>query len=128
MSRIYKYCDGRNNEKVFCLFLEFSKKEFRNIFRYYELCSEILSSVRKMEDSIQRLKRVRESSKALSNMTQSATAGSSEMTDDNKIRKQIQHDVDAFISEVNILTGFIFSSKYLFSLINSVLIYNHQQN
>ncbi len=77
------------------------------LFSYYELCSEILSSVRKMEDSIQRLKRVRESSKALSSMTQSATAASAsaEITDDNKIRKQIQHDVDAFISEVS----FIFS-------------------
>jgi soluble cytochrome b562 len=80
---------------------------------YYEVCTEILSSVRKMEDNIQRLKRVRESSKALSSMTQSATAGSTEMTDDNKIRKQIQHDVDAFISELDKLGIDIESSTKL---------------
>ncbi len=81
-------------------FVKMKISGFFLLFSYYELCMEILSSVRKMEDNIQRLKRVRESSKALSSMTQSATAGSTEMTDDNKIRKQIQHDVDAFISEV----------------------------
>lgn len=67
-------------------------------FSYCELCSNILSSVRKMEDNILRLKRVRESSK---NLPQTATtAGTTEISDDNKIRKQIQHDVDAFSSEV----------------------------
>ena len=69
---------------------------------YYELCSEILSSVKKMEDSIQRLRRVRESSKLPSNMSQSMTTSAiATQTDDNKIRMQIQNDVNAFISEVN---------------------------
>ena len=53
-----------------------------------------------MEDSMQRLRRVRESSKALSTMTTSTT-GKDELTDDNKIRMQIQKDVDAFTSEVS---------------------------
>jgi hypothetical protein len=75
-------------------------------FRYYELSSEILSSVRKMEDSIQRLRRVRESSKALSDMSKSmTTSAAAAMTDDNKIRMQIQNDVNAFTSEV---IGFFF--------------------
>ena len=71
-------------------------------FSYYDLCSEILSSVKKMEENIQRLRRVRESSKALSNMSQSMTASSSAaLTDDNKIRMQIQNDVNAFTSELD---------------------------
>ena len=75
-------------------------------FSYYESCSGILSSVRKMEDNILRLKRVRESSK---NLTQTSTSGSStEISDDNKIRKQIQHDVDAFSSEVIVFLFHIF--------------------
>jgi hypothetical protein len=54
-----------------------------------------------MEDSIQRLRRVREFSKASSTMSQSMTTSSSdEVTDDNKIRMQIQKDVTAFTSEV----------------------------
>jgi hypothetical protein len=54
-----------------------------------------------MEDSIQRLRRVRESSKALSTMSQSMTTSSAAaLTDDNKIRMQIQNDVNAFTGEV----------------------------
>ena len=56
-----------------------------------------------MEDSIQRLRRVRESSKVVSNMSQSMTTSSTaSLTDDNKIRMQIQNDVNAFTSEVNL--------------------------
>ncbi len=54
-----------------------------------------------MEDSIQRLRRVRESSKTLPNMSQSMTTSSTAaLTDDNKIRMQIQNDVIAFTTEV----------------------------
>lgn len=82
-----------------------------NDFSYYESCSEILSSVRKMEDNIQRLRRVRESSKNLPNMTQSMTTSSSSSTlsDDNKIRMQIQHDVNAYTTEVIFILQFYFS-------------------
>jgi hypothetical protein len=81
-----------------------------NIYSYYELSSEILSSVRKMEESIQRLKRVRELSKTLPTMTQSMTTSSTTtLTDDNKIRMQIQNDVNAFTSEViNLYFSLIF--------------------
>ncbi|UJR08723.1 hypothetical protein I4U23_012980 [Adineta vaga] len=81
---------------------------------YYDLCSEILSSVKKMEENIQRLRRVRESSKALSNMTQSMTTSSTaSLTDDNKIRLQIQNDVNAFSTELEKLNIDIESSKKL---------------
>jgi hypothetical protein len=43
-----------------------------------------------MEDSIQRLRRVRESSKTLPNMSQSMTTSSTAaLTDDNKIRMHL---------------------------------------
>ena len=54
-----------------------------------------------MEDSIQRLRRVRESSKNLSTMSQSMTTlTTASLTDDNKIRMQIQNDVNAYTNEV----------------------------
>jgi hypothetical protein len=72
-------------------------------FSYYNLSSEILSSVRKMEDSIRRLRHVRESSKTLSTMSTSmSTSTTAALTDDNKIRMQIQNDVNAFTSEVSL--------------------------
>ena len=62
---------------------------------------EILLAVRKMEDSIQRLRRVRESSKTLAAADPSLTgSGTAALTDDNKIRMQIQNDVQAFTTEV----------------------------
>ena len=61
-----------------------------------------------MEDSIQRLRRVRESSKLSSNMPNSmSTSTIATLTDDNKIRMQIQNDVNAFTSEVNLSFFFI---------------------
>ncbi|CAF1168485.1 unnamed protein product [Adineta steineri] len=82
--------------------------------RYYDLCSEILSSVRKMEESMQRLKRVRESSRTPSNQSQNMTTSASvTLTDDNKIRKQIQNDVTAFTTELEKLNIHIESSNKL---------------
>ena len=56
-----------------------------------------------MEDSISRLRRVRESSKTPSAMSTSmSTSTTAALTDDNKIRMQIQIDVVAFTSEVSL--------------------------
>ena len=56
-----------------------------------------------MEDSIRRLRHVRESSKTLSTMSTSmSTSTTAALTDDNKIRMQIQNDVTAFTSEVSV--------------------------
>lgn len=98
-------------KKYIDLFVFFGNK---SIFcRYYELSSEILSSVRKMEDSIQRLRRVRESSKT---MSQSMPA-TDVLTDDNKIRMQIQNDVNEFTNKViEFLLLFLFLFLFFLSL------------
>ncbi|CAF0935828.1 unnamed protein product [Rotaria sordida] len=116
----FRHLQTFSNDYSGTILTEDECKEFQTIAmeeitkNYYELCSEILSSVRKMEDSIQRLRRVRESSKALSNMSQSMTTSSTAaLTDDNKIRMQIQHDVNAYTSELKNLDIHIESSNKL---------------
>uniref|UniRef100_A0A671TR39 Conserved oligomeric Golgi complex subunit 2 n=1 Tax=Sparus aurata TaxID=8175 RepID=A0A671TR39_SPAAU len=58
-------------------------------FRYYETISEVLSSVRKMEESLKRLKQARKGASA----TSSAGANGGP-TDDSKIRLQLALDVE----------------------------------
>lgn len=102
---IFRYLQNFLNDYRGKILSENECQEFLNLIldeltkNYYEICSDILSTVKKMEDSMQRLRRVRESSKALSTMTTN-TSGKDELTDDNKIRMQIQKDVDAFTSEL----------------------------
>jgi hypothetical protein len=114
MSNVFNHCHGNNHEQVndssrlddvrHCHVMINDRLLFD--CSYYEQCSEILSSVRKMEDSIRRLRHVRESSKALSTMTQSSTVNTTatgtgtSLSDDNKIRLQIQYDVQAYTNEV----------------------------
>ncbi|CAF4077359.1 unnamed protein product [Rotaria sp. Silwood1] len=116
----FRHLQAFSNDYSGSVLTEDECKQFQTIAmeeitkNYYELCSEILSSVRKMEDSIQRLRRVRESSKALSTMSQSMTTSSTAaLTDDNKIRMQIQHDVNAYTSELKNLDIHIESSNKL---------------
>ena len=91
------------------------------LFSYFNLCSEILSNVRKMEDSIRRLRNARESSKMASSMTQSMSSSTTaSMTDDNKIRMQIQQDVQAFSNEVNDWNIVHFNKIFFFSWTNLV--------
>jgi len=81
---------------------------------YYEMCSEVLSSVKKMEESIRRLKQTRESSKNLSAMAQSMTTSTTTtVTDDNKIRMQIQNDLNAFTTALDKFAIEIEASKKL---------------
>ncbi|XP_057704590.1 conserved oligomeric Golgi complex subunit 2 [Corythoichthys intestinalis] len=62
--------------------------------RYYETISEVLSSVRKMEESLKRLKQARKGA-ASSTGTGSSTAGAnSAPSDDAKIRLQLALDVE----------------------------------
>uniref|UniRef100_A0A665U8G1 Conserved oligomeric Golgi complex subunit 2 n=1 Tax=Echeneis naucrates TaxID=173247 RepID=A0A665U8G1_ECHNA len=66
--------------------------------RYYETISEVLSSVRKMEESLKRLKQARKSAST------TTTAGSNGgPTDDSKIRLQLALDVE-YLGEQNIYT------------------------
>lgn len=61
----------------------------RVVFRYYETISEVLSSVRKMEESLKRLKQARKGAAATT--TAGANGG---LTDDGKIRLQLALDVE----------------------------------
>ncbi|XP_054653943.1 conserved oligomeric Golgi complex subunit 2 isoform X1 [Dunckerocampus dactyliophorus] len=58
--------------------------------RYYETISEVLSSVRKMEESLKRLKQARKGA----NASTSAAGANGGPTDDSKIRLQLALDVE----------------------------------
>ena len=60
-------------------------------YRYYTVTSDVLTSVKKMEDSLKRLKKVRGTEKA---------GGSQGMTDDDKIRQQLILDIISYGDQV----------------------------
>ena len=60
--------------------------------RYYTVTSEVLTSVKKMEDSLKRLKKVRGTDKG---------QGSTGMSDDDKIRQQLILDINSFGEQVS---------------------------
>lgn len=60
-----------------------------HVFRYYETISEVLSSVRKMEESLKRLKQARKGA-----TTTSSAGANGGPTDDSKIRLQLALDVE----------------------------------
>ncbi|XP_041354010.1 conserved oligomeric Golgi complex subunit 2-like [Gigantopelta aegis] len=60
--------------------------------QYYDVTCEVLTSVKKMEDSLKRLKKARGSDKS--------SGGTHGMTDDDKIRQQLCVDVATFGKEV----------------------------
>lgn len=64
-------------------------------FRYFETISDVLSSVRKMEESLKRLKQAR---KTATTSTAGANAGPS---DDSKIRVQLALDVEYLGEQVS---------------------------
>lgn len=59
------------------------------VVRYYETISEVLSSVRKMEESLKRLKQARKGA-----TTAATVGGNGGPTDDSKIRLQLALDVE----------------------------------
>lgn len=60
------------------------------LFRYFETISDILNSVKKMEESLKRLKQARKS------VTTNSASPNVGMSDDNKIRLQLALDVEHF--------------------------------
>ena len=60
------------------------------IYRYLSVTREVLKSVQKMEESLKRLKKVREKTPTLEGR----------MSDDDKIRLQLHLDVENYISQV----------------------------
>lgn len=65
--------------------------------RYYETISEVLSSVRKMEESLKRLKQARKGATAAATV-----AGNGAPTDDSKIRLQLALDVEYLGEQVRL--------------------------
>lgn len=59
--------------------------------RYHDITTEVLTSVRRTEDSLQKLKRSRRSL---------AVESSTGMSDDNKIRLQLALDIDRYLQQV----------------------------
>ncbi|MBN3292335.1 COG2 protein, partial [Polypterus senegalus] len=59
-----------------------------SIQRYFETVSDVLSSVKKMEESLKRLKQARKT------VTSSSTGANGGLSDDNKIRLQLALDVE----------------------------------
>lgn len=69
----------------------------RCVARYYETISEVLSSVRKMEESLKRLKQARKGATAATTV-----AGNGAPTDDGKIRLQLALDVEYLGEQVRL--------------------------
>lgn len=61
-------------------------------FRYYEISSELLTSVKRTEDSLLKLKSYRKS------LTPTTPGG---MSDDNKIRLQLSLDIEQYSAQVS---------------------------
>ncbi|XP_075718578.1 conserved oligomeric Golgi complex subunit 2 [Rhinoderma darwinii] len=61
--------------------------------KYYETVSDVLSSVKKMEESLKRLKQARKTT-----MSSNTTNGG--ITDDNKIRLQLSLDVEYYVNQI----------------------------
>lgn len=68
-------------------------------FRYYEVSSELLTSVHRTEESLLKLKSYRKS------LVPSSTSGGGGMTDDNKIRLQLALDIEEFTVQVLKVVG-----------------------
>lgn len=65
-------------------------------FRYCTVTSDVLTSVKKMEDSLKRLKKVRGTEKS---------SGSQGMSDDDKIRQQLVLDISNYGTQVSIVAS-----------------------
>lgn len=71
--------------------------------RYYETISEVLSSVRKMEESLKRLKQARKGAAAAAAATNAGggtAATNGGPSDDTKIRLQLALDVEYLAEQV----------------------------
>lgn len=111
---LWKHTKVREPYETFCAKSGFFYKStsfvlvnfsFFFFFRYYETVSDVLSSVKKMEESLKRLKQARRTA-ALNPV---GTNGG--MSDDDKIRLQLALDVEYFGEQVS------WKRKHLFAAI-----------
>lgn len=70
--------------------------EYFKFFRYFSAVSDVLTSVQKTEESLRRLKNLRERSGS----AQHGNASASGMSDDDKIRLQLHVDICAWCDEI----------------------------
>uniref|UniRef100_A0A8D0EAE5 Conserved oligomeric Golgi complex subunit 2 n=1 Tax=Salvator merianae TaxID=96440 RepID=A0A8D0EAE5_SALMN len=82
--------------------------------KYFETVSDILNSVKKMEESLKRLKQARKT------VTANSTASNGGMSDDNKIRLQLALDVEYFGIQVQKM-GLQLSSIKSFSALSALV-------
>lgn len=74
---------------------------FNKHFSYYSSVNELLTAIKKTEDSLQRLKQQR---KAVTGQWDASTGTkTNEISDENKIRKQIYLDAEEFGKQVGTL-------------------------
>lgn len=92
--------------------------------KYFSISNDLLSSVKKMEDSLKRLKRVRGDAKTDSNKIESNSNATATviMSDDDKIRLQLYTDVVEFGSSLMEKFSYQGEDNYnsLFKLVDSV--------
>ena len=85
----YKLCKSHKNEKrKLCLLC------LNCPFRYYTITDEVLTSVKRTEESLLKLKQSRKSSTLMADV-------SSGMSDDNKIRLQLAMDIKQYLQKVS---------------------------
>uniref|UniRef100_S4RGI5 Component of oligomeric golgi complex 2 n=1 Tax=Petromyzon marinus TaxID=7757 RepID=S4RGI5_PETMA len=85
--------------------------------RYHETVSDVLTSVRKMEESLKRLKQAR---KTGAGVTAAAATSGTGLTDDDKIRLQLYLDTQAFRQQIEKLGVEASEIPTLHSLIDTV--------
>lgn len=66
-------------------------------FRYFSAVKDVLTSVQKTEESLRRLKNLREKAGTTQQQGHSSTSG---MSDDDKIRLQLHVDICAWCDEI----------------------------
>lgn len=85
--------------------------------RYFSVVTDVLTSVRKMEESLMRLQKMR-SSKSSSGNLASLAGGSDSLSDDDKIRLQLYLDVLSLGDQVPTKVNELFShSNVLYDLV-----------
>lgn len=72
--------------------------QFLLVLRYFAAVTDVLTSVKKTEESLRRLKNLRE--KSSNNNPNQSSSGSGGMSDDDKIRLQLHVDIITWTNEI----------------------------
>ena len=73
-----------------------------NVFRYSTITSDVLTSIKKTEDSLLRLKRTRKQTGAATSALANTLDNQGTLSDDDKIRLQFALDVQEFRNRVSV--------------------------